>query len=235
MPRRRPLSAPDLRRSSISSHVSTASSLVRRSSKAELFFSAPKRWRGIRSLGVSARHALISLLSRRASNTWALHVGESVILYGPVGVDCHPHRLGPGPPRVRHGADVRCARTSRALAHVQRGSRSASRGLPTVAGAAGLDQSGPKSQRPVRPRLPAEHASRIPASGRTPGNHRGSNQASSSRHGDTKTRRPTRRPNFRSRVPESQTAAASVTTSRSPSIRAHSVMSGRHAAMPPAA
>ena len=50
-----------------------------------------------------------------------LHAGESVILYGPVGVGKSHVAQAPGHLAIRHGADARFLRTSRALAHLAGG------------------------------------------------------------------------------------------------------------------
>ena len=50
-----------------------------------------------------------------------LHAGESVILYGPVGVGKSHIAQALGHLAVRHGADVRFLKTSRALAHLAGG------------------------------------------------------------------------------------------------------------------
>jgi DNA replication protein DnaC len=50
-----------------------------------------------------------------------LHAGESVILYGPVGVGKSHVAQALGHLAVRHGADVRFLKTSRALAHLAGG------------------------------------------------------------------------------------------------------------------
>src|SRR4029077_21029095 len=50
-----------------------------------------------------------------------LHAGESVILYGPVGVGKTHVAQAPGHLAVRHGAEVRFLKTSRALAHLAGG------------------------------------------------------------------------------------------------------------------
>jgi len=50
-----------------------------------------------------------------------LHAGESVILYGPVGVGKSHVAQALGHLAIRHGADVRFMRTSRALAHLAGG------------------------------------------------------------------------------------------------------------------
>ena len=50
-----------------------------------------------------------------------LHAGESVILYGPVGVGKSHVAQALGHLAIRHGADVRFLKTSRALAHLAGG------------------------------------------------------------------------------------------------------------------
>jgi DNA replication protein DnaC len=50
-----------------------------------------------------------------------LHAGESVILYGPVGVGKSHVAQALGHLAIRHGADARFAKTSRALAHLAGG------------------------------------------------------------------------------------------------------------------
>jgi DNA replication protein DnaC len=50
-----------------------------------------------------------------------LHAGESVILYGPVGVGKSHVAQALGHLAVRHGAEVRFLKTSRALAHLAGG------------------------------------------------------------------------------------------------------------------